>query len=37
MGLSESTVQSHSKGIYRKAGVHTKQELVDLVYSMSDG
>lgn len=27
--VSDSTVQSHAKSIYRKADVHTKQELVD--------
>ncbi len=31
LGVSENTVQYHSKNIYRKLGVHTKQELVDLV------
>lgn len=30
LGLSYSTVQSYTKGIYPKMGVHSKQELVDL-------
>ena len=29
--LSENTVRSHSKSIYRKMGIHTKQELIDIV------
>lgn len=29
MGVSLSTVQSHVKNLYRKLGVHTKDELVD--------
>ena len=29
--VSTSTVQSHAKHIYRKLGVHTKQELIELV------
>lgn len=28
--VSDSTVQSHAKSIYRKLDVHTKQELIDL-------
>lgn len=31
LDVTENTVQYHSKNIYRKFGVHTKQELVDLV------
>lgn len=31
MALSESTVYAHMKRIYRKLGLHSKQELVDLV------
>lgn len=31
LNVTENTVQYHSKNIYRKFGVHTKQELVDLV------
>ena len=31
MGLSLSTVQSHAKNLYRKCGVHTKDELVEWV------
>lgn len=34
--VSDSTVQSHAKSIYRKAGVHTKQELVDRAASMRE-
>ncbi len=29
--VTEETVKSHVKGIYQKAGVHTKQELIDKV------
>lgn len=29
--LSENTVRSHAKAIYRKLDIHTKQELVDMV------
>lgn len=29
--IAESTVYTHLKRIYRKAGVHSRQELVDLV------
>ena len=29
--LSVSTVQTHTKNIYRKVGVHTKQELIALI------
>lgn len=29
--ISEHTVHTHSKSVYRKLGVHTKQELIDLV------
>ena len=32
MGLSLSTVQSHAKNLYRKCGVHTKDELVEWVH-----
>lgn len=31
LGLSENTIRSHSKSIYRKLNVHSKQELIDLV------
>ena len=31
MALSTSTVQTHAKSLYRKLGVHTRQEVVDLV------
>lgn len=31
LGLSENTVRSHRKSLYRKLGVHSKQELLDLV------
>lgn len=34
--VSDSTVQSHAKSIYRKANVHTKQDLVDRAASMRD-
>lgn len=29
--LSENTVRTHGKSIYRKLGIHSKQELIDLV------
>lgn len=29
--IAESTVYTHFKRIYRKTGVHSKQELIDLV------
>ena len=29
--LSENTVRSHVRRIYNKLGVHSKQELLDLV------
>ena len=31
LSLSENTIRSHSKAIYRKLDVHSKQELIDLV------
>lgn len=34
--VSDSAVQSHAKSIYRKANVHTKQDLVDRAASMRD-
>lgn len=34
--VSDSTVQSHAKSIYRKAGVHSKQELVDRATRMRE-
>ena len=34
--VSDSTVQSHAKSIYRKADVHTKQELVDRAASLRE-
>lgn len=32
--LSENTIRSHSKTLYTKLGVHSKQELIDLVESI---
>ena len=29
--ISENTVRSHSKHIYQKLGVHSKQEVLDLL------
>ncbi|MBS6941684.1 MAG: hypothetical protein KH142_09530, partial [Slackia piriformis] len=29
--LSTNTIRSHSKTLYAKLGVHSKQELIDLV------
>lgn len=31
LGLSDNTVRTHKKGLYRKLGVHSKQELTHLV------
>lgn len=31
LGIERSTAQSHSKAIYRKLGIHTKDELIALV------
>lgn len=36
MYVSDSTVQSHAKSIYRKVDVHTKQELVDRAMELRD-
>lgn len=33
MGISEHTVREHSKHLYAKLGVHSKQEIVELVYA----
>lgn len=33
--ISENTVRSHSKGVYRKLDVHNKQELLDLLETVS--
>lgn len=29
--VSENTTKTHVKNIYRKTGVHSKQQLIDLV------
>lgn len=29
--VSENTVKSHVRGAYRKLGVHTRQELIDVI------
>lgn len=34
--LSENTVRSHARRIYNKLGVHSKQELLDLVQNSAD-
>lgn len=36
LGVSENTVQYHSKNIYRKFDVHTKQQLIDCVGRYED-
>jgi len=36
LGLSYSTVRAHSRNIYTKTGVHSKQELIDLVESAAE-
>lgn len=33
-GISEATVYSHLKRIYQKSGVHSRQELIDLVETL---
>ena len=37
LALAPSTVRSYSKGVYRKLGVHKKQEVVDLVARILEG
>lgn len=37
LDISEGTVQSHTKALYRKTGVHTKQELIDLMTEIRSG
>lgn len=37
LDISLGTVQSHAKSIYRKLGIHTKQELIDLVRNKKIG
>ncbi len=34
--LSENTIRSHSKSLYTKLGIHSKQELLDLVESANN-
>ncbi|MBM7000154.1 helix-turn-helix transcriptional regulator [bacterium] len=34
LGISDATVYSHLKRIYQKAGVHSRQDLVDLVETL---
>ena len=36
LGISESTVNSHVRHIYGKAGVNSRQELLDLVLSAQE-
>ena len=33
MTISKSTIETHIKHIYAKTGVHSKQELIDLIES----
>jgi DNA-binding NarL/FixJ family response regulator len=35
--ISNNTASTHAKSIYRKLGVHTRQELIDLVHSHKSG
>lgn len=35
--LSENTIRSHSKSLYTKLGIHSKQELLDLVEEAGKG
>lgn len=37
MGVSMSTVKTHMRSLYRKMGVHTRQELLDVVYGEPKG
>ena len=37
LGITKGTAQGYSKAIYRKAGVHTKDELVDLCKALGRG
>ena len=30
-GVTENTVRTHTKGLYRKLDVHSKQEVIELV------
>lgn len=36
LSISRNTVDSHTKSIYRKLDVHSKQEIIDLAQAMSD-
>lgn len=35
--ISENTVRSHSKNVYKKLGIHSKQELLDLLETVPHG
>ena len=35
IGVSVGTVQTHIKAVYRKLGIHSRQELIDLVHGQS--
>lgn len=37
LGVSMGTVQSHVKGVYRKLGIHSRQELIDLAHGEGPG
>lgn len=37
LSISENTVRAHTKHIYAKAGVHTKQELLDMLERQREG
>ncbi|MBR2835942.1 MAG: hypothetical protein IKE43_09595 [Coriobacteriales bacterium] len=34
LGISLNTIRTHSRNIYRKLNIHTKQELIDLIESI---
>ena len=34
--IATSTVQGHSRNIYRKLNVHSRQELIDLITGLGD-
>lgn len=36
-GVSQNTVRTHTKGLYRKLNIHTKQEAIELVNARMEG
>lgn len=35
--VSLNTVQTHTRNVYRKLGVHSRQDLIDLVEGSAEG